>query len=143
MGGLRGETVIERLAEVPLFAGVSKKGLRQIAAVAKEMAFAEGDVLTLQGTRGGRCYLILEGRVEVTSGGRTLATLAAGDTVGEMALLDDQPRTATATALEPVRTVTLASWNFRPLLRHEPLIMEKILLQVVRRLRDADLAPAR
>ena len=143
MGGLRGETVIERLAEVPLFAGVSKKGLRQIAAVAKEMTFAEGETVTVEATRGGRFHLIVEGRVEVTSGGRLLATLGPGDTVGEMALLDEEPRTATVTALETVRTLSLASWNFRPLLRHEPLIMEKILLQVVRRLRDADLAPAR
>ena len=139
MGGMKtkdGE--LEQLARVPLLEGVSKKGLRQIADMAKEMRFAPGEEVTTEATRGGRFHLILEGRATVTNGRRTLATLGPGDTIGEMSLLDGQPRSATVTAVDPMRTLTVASWNFRTLLRKEPSIMEKVMLQLVQRLREAD-----
>ncbi len=121
-----------------MFHGVSKKGLRQIAAMTNEMRFGDGEAVTVEATRGGRFHLVLEGNVAVEIGGRTLATLGPGDSFGEMSLLDGRPRTATVRATGTVRTLSLASWHFRSLLREEPLIMEKILVQMVLRLRDAD-----
>ena len=141
MAGLRSEDAKQQLSAVPLFDGLSKKALERIAAVTKEQRFAAGDEVTIESTRGARFHLVLEGRLAVMKGGREVATLGPGDTVGEMALLDDGPRTATVVAREPSRTLTMASWNFRSLLRAEPTIMEKILLQLVARLREADRAP--
>ena len=141
MAGLRGNDATRQLSSVPLFEGLSKKALQQIAAVTKEQRFAEGAEVTIESTRGARFHLVLEGRLAVNKRGRQVATLGPGDTVGEMALLDDGPRTATVVALEPARTLTMASWHFRALLRSEPLIMEKILLQLVARLREAERVP--
>ena len=113
MGGMREDDVVGRLADVPPFEGVSKKGLRQIAAMAKERTYGVGAELTVEATRGARFHLILEGEVAVKAGRRTLAVLGAGDTVGEMALLDEQPRAATVSVTQPTTTLSLASWNFR------------------------------
>lgn len=131
----------DRFSEVDLFEGVSKKGLRQIAGMAKVMTFDVGDEVTIEATRGGRFHLILEGTASVSSGRRVLAHVGPGDTIGEMSLLDGQPRTATVRADEPMRTLSLTSWNFRTLLRQEPTIMEKVMLQLVQRLRQADQSP--
>ena len=138
MAGLRRDDATQRLASVPLFEGLSKKALARIAAVTKEQRFSAGDEVTIESTRGARFHLVLEGRLAVRKGRREVATLGPGDTIGEMALLDDGPRTATVVALEPTTTLTMASWNFRALLRAEPTIMEKILLRLVARLREAD-----
>lgn len=142
MAGLHGDDAAGRLAAVPLFEGLSKKALRQIAGMTKEQRFAEGDEVTIESTRGARFHLVLEGRLTVRRGGKEVAQLGPGDTVGEMALLDDGLRTATVVALEPTTTLTMAAWNFRSLLRSEPAIMEKILLQLVARLRAAEGTPA-
>ena len=141
MAGVRSEDGLDRLAAVPLFDGLSKKALKQVAALMREHRFAPGEEVTTESTRGARFHLILDGLVTVTKAGREVAVLGPGATVGEMALLDEGPRTATVTALEPTRTLSLASWNFRSLLRAEPAIMEKVLLQVVSRLREAERVP--
>jgi CRP-like cAMP-binding protein len=137
MGGVKDE-VVEQLACCGLFEGVSKKGLRQIADMAKEMTFDAGEEVKVEATRGTRFHLVLDGTAEVTHHGRRLSVVGPGDTIGEMALLDGQPSSATVTALEPLRTLSLTSWNFRSLLHKEPTIQEKILLGLVRRLRAAD-----
>ena len=141
MAGLRKVDATAQLATVPLFEGLSKKALQQIASMSKERHFRPGDEVTVESTRGARFHLILEGTAAVKKRGREVAKLGPGDTVGEMALIDEGPRTATVVALEPLRTLTLASWNFRALLRAEPTIMEKLLVRLVGRLREADRVP--
>lgn len=141
MGGRSDSSEIDRLAEVDLFEGVTKKGLRQIAGMAKVMTFEAGEEVTIEATRGGRFHLVLDGTASVSIGRRVLAHVGPGDTIGEMSLLDGQPRTATVRADEPMRTLSLTSWNFRTLLRQEPTIMEKVMLQLVQRLRQADQSP--
>jgi CRP-like cAMP-binding protein len=141
LGDLRGPELLARLRDIPLFEGVSAKGLKRIGEMSKVATFNEGEEITTESTKGSRFHLILDGKAKVTAGGRTRANLGPGDTVGEMALIDGEDRSATVTATEPVRTLTLASWNFRQLLRQEPEIMEKVLLQLVRRLRKAEKSP--
>ena len=142
MAGLRGTDATRQLAAVPLFEGLSKQALRQIAGMTKEQRFAEGDEVTIESTRGARFHLIVDGSLSVRRRGKEVARLGPGETVGEIALLDGGPRTATVVALEPTTTLTMASWNFRSLLRAEPAIMEKILLRLVARLREAEGASA-
>jgi CRP-like cAMP-binding protein len=141
LADIRGAELLDRLRQIPLFEGVSAKGLKRIAEMSKVASFEPGEEITTEATKGSRFHLILDGKAKVTSGGRTRATLGPGDTIGEMALIDGEDRSATATAAEPVRTLTLASWNFRQLLRQEPAIMEKVLEQLVRRLRRAEKSP--
>jgi CRP-like cAMP-binding protein len=132
------ESAVELLGGVDLFQGLSKKELRAIAAMAKEMQFDEGQRVVTEGEEGGRFHLILDGKAKVTVGGRTKNALGPGDYFGEISLIDGGPRSATVTAETPLRTLALAEWNFRPLLKEMPTIAPKLLVEMCRRLRASD-----
>ena len=126
---------LELLAGVPLFADLSKAELRKVAGLLKPIVFTEGQDLVVEGTAAGRFYLITEGSAKVTVGGREHNQIGPGDCVGEIALIDRQPRSATVTATTPVQTVGVASFNFRALLREHPVITEKLLVTLCRWIR--------
>ena len=126
------------LAKVPLFEGLTKRELQQIVALAKELEFDAGHEVFAEGDSGGRFYLIVDGKAAVTVGGQTRAVLGAGDYFGEISLIDDSPRSATVTAETPLRTLTLASFNFRALLDEQPVITRKLLVGVCRRFREVE-----
>jgi CRP/FNR family cyclic AMP-dependent transcriptional regulator len=129
--------LVEQLGRCGLFSGLSKKGLRKIADLGKVEEYAPGEQLTVQASRGTRFHLVLDGTAEVAIDGRARSTVGPGETIGEMSLLDGQPTSATVTAGDGLRTLSLSSWNFRTLLREEPTILEPIMLELVRRLRAA------
>jgi CRP-like cAMP-binding protein len=106
--------------------------------MAKEVPFGPGDELTGEGEEGARFYLILEGEASVTVNGQDRGTRGPGETIGEYSLLDGQPRSATVVAKTPIRTLSLASWNFRPLLAEEPTLAEALLVELCRRLRETE-----
>jgi CRP-like cAMP-binding protein len=133
--------VAESLAKVPLFSGCSRRELAIIARASKEVRHKEGTVIAREGERGVGLFLILEGRCAVTIGGRTKARLSAGDFFGEVALLDGGPRTATVTALTPVRLLGITGWVFRGLLMEHPSIALKTLEAVAGRLRSVSKEP--
>ena len=124
-----------RLAQVPIFSECTKRELTIIGRAAKEVSHAEGTVIAREGERGVGLFLILEGQCKVTIGGKTKAKLGPGDFFGEVALLDGGPRTATVTALTPVRLVGITGWVFRGLLMEHPTIALKTLEAVAGRLR--------
>lgn len=123
------------LAKVDLFGDLAAKDLRIIREQGKEMIFDEGDEITVQGRQAGRFFLILEGEVSMSVHGRARPPLHAGDYFGEISLIDGGPRSATATATTRVRAWTLASFNFRPILRSYPTIAENVMVLLCRRLR--------
>jgi CRP-like cAMP-binding protein len=129
------------LASVDLFQGLSKRELQRVLASAKELEFDEGAQVVREGDEDGRFYLLLDGTAEITKGRRTLATLGPGDYFGEISLIDGEPRSATIVATAPVRALTLARWNFRPLLDEYPTIARKVLLEMCRRVRELDRSP--
>lgn len=137
----RDNEFLDQLAKVPLFDGLSQKSLKKVCESAKEMHWSEGERLTCEATRGSRFHLLLDGEVAVEAGGHRRTTLGPGAMLGEIALIDGQPRTATVTALTPVRTLSLASWNFRSLLRDEPTIAEKVMVGLARRIRELEQSP--
>jgi len=102
-----------------------------------------GRSLASEGEPGGRFYLILEGKAEVTVGGESRAELGAGEYFGEISLIDGEPRSATVTAASELRVLSLASFTFAPLLVEHPTITRKILLEMCARLRGAEEANAR
>lgn len=124
-----------RLAQVPIFSECTKRELTIIGRAAKEVSHREGTVIAREGERGVGLFLILEGQCKVTIGGKTKAKLGPGDFFGEVALLDGGPRTATVTALTPVRLVGITGWVFRGLLMEHPAIALKTLEAVAGRLR--------
>jgi CRP/FNR family cyclic AMP-dependent transcriptional regulator len=134
----RPNPIVELLSGVELFRGVSKKDLSKIAAAMKEMDFPEGKVVTAEGDLDARFYLILEGGARVSIGGRRRQLLGPGQYFGEIALIDGGPRSATITTETPLRTLTLAPWNFKPLLKENPDMTYKILIEVCRLLRSVE-----
>jgi CRP/FNR family transcriptional regulator, cyclic AMP receptor protein len=133
-------TTDELLAQVPLFAGLSKKDLRQISSLATRLDLPAGKELTRQGEAGNEFLVILDGNVDVVKDGKVIATRGAGDFLGEIALLEDRPRTATVVAKTPVSVDVIGRQEFKTLLGTQPSITEQILATVAQRLGDNEQA---
>jgi CRP/FNR family transcriptional regulator, cyclic AMP receptor protein len=118
------------IEHVPIFAGCSKRELRQVAAIAEVRELPAGHVLTREGEPGREFTAIVEGGVEVRRKGRKLRELGPGDWLGEIALLTGGSRTATATALEPTRVLSVRGGMFRALVERTPSIAYKVLERV-------------
>lgn len=136
--GLKGTAAA--LAEVPMFTGCSKRDIEVIARATKEVSHAAGKEIAREGERGVGFFLILEGKADVTIGGKKRASLGPGDFFGEIALLDGGPRTATVTAATDIKLAGLTEWVFRGLLQEHPSIALKTLESVAGRLRAASKA---
>ena len=114
------------LAQVPLFASLSKKHLQQVSSLATQIDAPAGKVLTREGEQGHEFIVILSGEVEIRRGEEVVATRGAGDHIGEIALIDHRPRTATVVAMTPVVIEVIAQREFATLMNDEPEIGEKI-----------------
>ncbi len=134
------------LAQVPLFANLKKHDLQILGSSCRERDYPAGAALLRQGETGVGLFVIVSGRVRVSQhqeGGdeHELATLGRGEVLGEMSLLDDLPRSATATAVEPTQALVLPVWDFRAVLRDSPDIGIALLSVISRRLRNAENRP--
>jgi CRP/FNR family transcriptional regulator, cyclic AMP receptor protein len=125
---------VELLKRAPLFAECSKSELAALAMTADELDLREGAVLTREGAPGREFFVLIEGTVRVTRNGRKVAVLGAGDWLGEIALLTESPRTATATATTPVRILVVTDRAFRQVVEKMPSIALKVLASVAERL---------
>jgi CRP-like cAMP-binding protein len=134
---LRKNAKVELLSGVPLFAGLSKGQLGQLASIADEIDLPEGKVLTREGERGREFFILLEGEAEVRRKGKKLDTRQAGEFFGEIALVSDVPRVATVTTASPVRALVITDREFRRLLERVPVIALKVLEAVANRLPTA------
>jgi CRP-like cAMP-binding protein len=132
----------ELLERVPLFAGVSAAGLEELGGIADEVEVRAGTVLTHEGYREGFFFVIVSGSVRIERGGRTINTLGPGDFLGEIALLDGGPRTATATAETACRLLSMTYQMFHELLDASPEIRAAILEAVGQRLRALEVGSA-
>jgi CRP-like cAMP-binding protein len=132
--GVRSGTKVDLIAGVPLFAGLSKSEIRQVASIADEIDLRVDKVLIREGERGREFFVLLEGEVDVTRKGRKLATRRAGEFFGEIALVSNLPRVATVTTRKPVRALVIRDIEFRALLRKAPAIAVKVLQAVADRL---------
>jgi CRP-like cAMP-binding protein len=134
----RHEGIDEQLAKVPLFSGLSKKELRLISQLATYLEEPEGTVLTEEGKPGHEFIIVLDGEIEVRQGGKVVAERGAGSYVGEIALLDHRPRTATVVAKTPVAIEVIGQREFAGLLAEVPELSQQLLATVARRLADLD-----
>jgi CRP-like cAMP-binding protein len=129
-------TTDELLARVPLFKDLSKKHLRQIRSLTTRVDVAPGRVLTREGGTGHEFIVVLEGEVEVRQDDKVVATCAAGDYLGEIALIEHRPRTATVVATSPAVLDVIGQREFAELLAEEPEIAERIRATAARRLEE-------
>ncbi len=129
------------LASVPFFSGLDEKRRRSLASDGKELSYKAGQTIVGEGAKGVGFYLVLDGKVEVRKGQRQLASLGKGEFFGEMAVIDEQPRSADVIAVEPTRCWALSSWTFNGLLKSNPDIALAMLKELVKRLRAAQSSP--
>lgn len=134
----------DTLKHVDLFVGLDKKELRHIANSCQERKFSAGTVLMKQGDTGAGLFVITGGHVKISQetdpdrAEEDLGTAGPGEVLGEMALLDDLPRSATVTAVDDVTALLLPIWDFRTSLRANPEIAVKLLAALSHRLRKAE-----
>jgi len=127
---------LDLLRAVPLLSDLSKKDLERILNTAKETFHNEGESIVTEGRGGVGFHLITDGKVRVVRGDRTVATLGPGDFFGEMALVDDAPRSASVIAESDLATVVISKWEFRPLVRSHPELAWKLIEHLVARVRE-------
>jgi len=118
---------VDLLGKVPLFAGLSKRHLQQVARIADEIDLREGKELISEGYSGREFFILLDGSAEVRRKGRKVNIMSPGDFFGEIALLSDRLTTASVTTTEPSRALVITRASFKALLRDEPAVQLKVL----------------
>lgn len=131
---LRSDAKVKIISGVPLFSGLSKKELAQVASIADEIDFKAGKTLIREGEPGREFFVLLDGGADITRKGKRLATRKAGDFFGEVALVCDVPRVATVVTSEPTRALVITDRDFRALVKRTPAIALKVLEAVGERL---------
>ena len=130
--------VVQSLKAVPLFTGVGDRELRRLAKVMRESNFNEGETITTEGRSGVGFFLIEDGNATVSLRGEIVRTLGPGDHFGEIALIDEGPRSATVTATTDLRCRGLAAWEFRSFVQEHPEVAWPLLETLASRLREAE-----
>jgi CRP-like cAMP-binding protein len=118
---------IDALRRAPLFEGLSRAELSELAKLTEDVDVEAGKVLCKEGEIGQEFFVIMEGEVEVTRGGKSVATFRSGEFVGEIALIADVRRTATVTAKTPLRFFVMTRRAFLRLLDVNPRVERKVL----------------
>lgn len=124
------------LLNVPIFRELSAREMESLGRSMQERAYEPGAVIVRQGDPGLGFFLITEGKVEVTHDGHHVRDMVPGEFFGEMALMEERPRSATVTARERTKCLQLVKWDFRALLKENPELAVRMLEVVVQRLRE-------
>jgi CRP/FNR family transcriptional regulator, cyclic AMP receptor protein len=140
VGVLQTEFAAEALGRCRLFDGMSKESLQVITRTLRARRFRRGEVLFHEGDPGDALFIVASGAVKVVVPSEDgeeaiLATLRRGDFLGELALLDGAPRSASAIALEPTEALALPRDQFRVLVATEPAIRDALLASLAGELR--------
>jgi CRP/FNR family cyclic AMP-dependent transcriptional regulator len=126
----------EQLRQVPLFSSLDRKELGMLAKLVKEQSYEPGTIIVKTGAGGHGLYIIREGQVSIIQDGKTVASMGPGQFFGEISVLDGGPRTADVRAEKPTVCLALISWEVKPLLMENAGITYKMLLEMVKRLRN-------
>jgi CRP/FNR family transcriptional regulator, cyclic AMP receptor protein len=131
------------LKTVHIFAGMSGEELRALAEIVEEVEVKGGETIFSEGEPGEEMYIIVSGGVQVLHGEgaeqKLLATLGERDVLGEMSILDDEPRSATARTDEETVMLKIRRDDFRELIGEEPEVAFGVFRVFTRRLRRANI----
>lgn len=136
-------SVEETLAHVELFSELEKDDLERLAKVTVSREFEAGDAIVREGELGVAFYTIAKGKVEVvrglgTANEQVLATMGEGNFFGEMALFDNEVRSASVRAVEHTECLVLTKWDFNAELTTSPTITHAMFRILARRIREAN-----
>jgi CRP-like cAMP-binding protein len=143
MAQIRSAEVVELLGRVPVFSTLVKSDLERIAQLAVPRRFEPGHVVFREGDASDTCYIVREGHARAIhehGDGRTitLATFGPGDIFGELAMFEDELRSATVEAVEPTAVVAVLGPDMRRLMIEHPEISTRLVIALGRRLREAN-----
>jgi HEAT repeat protein/ATP/ADP translocase len=128
------------LREVPLFAELSPEELKQVASIAGEHNFKDGEAFVMEGELGDEMYIIVSGSVRVMKGiehSKQIAQRGPGEFVGEMSILSNEPRMASLVADGDVFALCLEQTNFEQMLLEKPEIGLSVMRALIQRLKDS------
>ena len=123
--------VVDELGAVRLFGGLSQRQLRQLARLMKERTFRPGVTIVEEGTMSGvGFFIVAEGEASVSVDGREVARIGPGDHFGELALINEDARTASVTSVTRLRCHVIAFWDFRKFAKDNPDVAWRLLQHV-------------
>ncbi len=133
----------DALGQVPLFETLSRKDLSRLGRAVVERKYKKGETIVKEGEQAVAFFMITKGRVAVSRSGKSkngkaLAEFGAGNVFGEMALLDEFPRSASVRAVEPTTALGIQRWHFKGILESHPQIALALLPILSRRIRSAE-----
>ena len=128
----------EVLGQISLFEGVKPKDLKKLARDAHELSFQAGTTLTEDDGFGTTFFVVVEGNVEISVGGQKVRSVGPGEFFGEVALIDRDTRSATATAVTDTRCLVFSRPVFRPFAHNHPEVAWALLELMVSRVREAE-----
>jgi CRP-like cAMP-binding protein len=137
------EDTVALLHQVPVFSALAEPELERVAEVTVPRQFATGEVVFREGDESDTCYVVRSGHARAIrehQDGRsiTLARFGPGDIFGELAMFDNEKRSATVEALEPTEAIAILGGDMRRLLREHPDIAVKLIAAIARRLRETN-----
>ncbi|HEV3035125.1 MAG TPA: Crp/Fnr family transcriptional regulator [Solirubrobacteraceae bacterium] len=141
MGATRSADVVELLGRVPVFSTLEHSDLERIAQMALPRQFEPGQAVFREGDQSDTCYVVRQGHARAVrshADGRTitLATFGPGDIFGELAMFEDERRSATVEALEPTSVIAVLGPDMRRLMNEHPQIAARLVIALGRRLRE-------
>jgi CRP/FNR family cyclic AMP-dependent transcriptional regulator len=128
-----------RLKTIPIFSHLSDEEAKRLAAFATETSVADGHILIKQGDYSTELIAIEEGTADVVQDGEKIASLKDGDLIGEMGLIEREPRNADVIATSPMRVMRLTHWEIR---RMSDETLDRIKEIVAKRRQDGVADPA-
>jgi CRP/FNR family cyclic AMP-dependent transcriptional regulator len=126
---------LDELKRIPLFAGLQKRELEELGTLADEIEVADGRALTKEGESGHEFFVVVQGHVSVEIGGARVAELGPGDFLGEIALIDGKPRSATTRAVGDTRLIVIGHREFHQLMADFPTVQTAVLQALADRVR--------
>jgi CRP-like cAMP-binding protein len=138
----RSDEVVELLGRVPVFATLERADLERIAEVAVPRSVEPGQSVFREGDASDTCYVVREGHARAVRTHRdrtiTLATFGPGDIFGELAMFEDERRSATVEAIETISVVGVLGPDMRRLMTEHPEISTRLVIGLGRRLRETN-----